>query len=70
MKFISVQEAPDAIGPYCHAIGQFSLLFRPDAFRPPNNGIGGYYHKKKKKKSSKQNPLDALVEIECIAEIE
>ena len=40
MKSISVQEAPDAIGPSRTTI------------------------------SVKQNPLDALVEIECIAEIE
>lgn len=43
-----------AIGPYCHAIRSGNLIFCSG--QAPVVAV-------------KQNPLDALVEIECIAEI-
>ena len=125
MKSINVQEAPDAIGPYCHAMKSGNLVFcsgqtpldpktmelvgttiEEQTKRVLNNlsivlsgiglslnnvvkttvylknmddfkGMNKVYeemfegHKPSRTTISiKQNPLDALVEIECIAEIE
>lgn len=124
MEAINVQNAPDAIGPYCHAMKVGNLLFcsgqtplDPDSMklvgttieeqtkRVLNNlsivlagvnlslnnivkttvflknmddfqGMNKVYeelfakHKPSRTTISvKQNPLDALVEIECIAEL-
>jgi 2-iminobutanoate/2-iminopropanoate deaminase len=125
MKSINVQEAPDAIGPYCHAMKSGNLVFcsgqtpldpktmelvgttiEEQTKRVLNNlsivlsgiglslnnvvkttvylknmddfkGMNKVYeemfegHKPSRTTISiKQNPLDALVEIECIAEID
>lgn len=125
MKSINVPEAPDAIGPYCHAMRSGNLVFcsgqtplNPKTMQLVGStieeqtkrvlknlsivlsGIGLSLHNVVKTTvylknmddfegmnktyadmfkghtpsrttiSIKQNPLDALVEIECIAEIE
>ena len=125
MKSINVQNAPDAIGPYCHAMKVGNLIFcsgqtplDPDTMKLVGTtieeqtkralknlsivlagvgltlknivkttvylkdmndfqGMNKVYeemfqeHKPSRTTISiKQNPLDALVEIECIAEIQ
>ena len=125
MKIINVQDAPDAIGPYCHAMKAGNLIFcsgqtpldpitmklvgttieeqtkrvlenlaivLADVNLSLNNivkttvylkdmndfqGMNKVYaeifqgHKPSRTTISiKQNPLDALVEIECIAELQ
>jgi 2-iminobutanoate/2-iminopropanoate deaminase len=125
MKSINVKEAPDAIGPYCHAMKSGNLVFcsgqtpldprtmqlagstieeqtkrvlknlsivlsgiglslhnvvkttvylkKMDDFKGMNKTYEDMFagHKPSRTTISiKQNPLDALVEIECIAEIE
>jgi len=125
MKSLSVQEAPDAIGPYCHAMKSGNLVFcsgqtpldpqkmelvgitieeqtkqvlsnlsivlsgiglsldnvvkttvylkNMEDFKGMNKVYEKMFagHKPSRTTISvKQNPLDALVEIECIAEIE
>ena len=57
MKIIDIPKAPQAIGPYCHAVKAGSLIFC-FGHTPARTTI-----------AVKQNPLDVLVEIECIAEI-
>ena len=125
MEAINVQEAPDAIGPYCHAMKAGNLLFcsgqtplDPDTmklvgttieeqtkrvlinlsivlgevglslnnvvkttvylknmsdFQGMNKVYEEIFHGHKPSRTTisiKQNPLDALVEIECVAEFQ
>jgi len=125
MKSINVQEAPDAIGPYCHAMKTGNLVFcsgqtpldpktmrlagstieeqtekvlknlstvlsgiglslqnvvkttvylkNMDDFKGMNKVYEEMFEGHKPSRTTisiKQNPLDALVEIECIAEIQ
>ncbi len=124
MKTIHVKEAPDAIGPYCHAMKSGSLVFcsgqtpldpqtmklvgttiedqtkrvltnlsivlsglglslrdvirttvylkNMDDFKGMNTVYEAMFNGHKPSRTTisvKQNPLDALVEIECIAEL-
>ena len=124
MKPINVEDAPEAIGPYCHAMQVGNLLFCSgqtplspstmeiegtnieeqtervlknlsivlaevnltlkdiakttvylkdmDDFQGMNNVYARMFQEHKPSRTTisiKQNPLDALVEIECIAEI-
>jgi 2-iminobutanoate/2-iminopropanoate deaminase len=124
MEAINVQDAPDAIGPYCHAMKTGNLVFcsgqtplDPDTMKLAGNTIEeqtkrvlenlsvvlasvglnlenivkttvylkdmkdfqgmnnvyaemfGEHRPSRTTISIKQNPLDALVEIECIAEL-
>ena len=125
MEAINVQDAPDAIGPYCHAVKVGNLVFcsgqtplNPDTmklagttieeqtkrvldnlsivlagvgltlknivkttvylkdmndFQGMNKVYGKMFQEHKPSRTTisiKQNPLDALVEIECVAEIQ
>ena len=125
MEAINVQDAPDAIGPYCHAMKVGNLVFcsgqtplNPDTmklvgttieeqtkrvldnlsivlagvgltlknifkttvylkdmkdFQGMNKVYGEMFQEHKPSHTTisiKQNPLDALVEIECIAELQ
>ena len=125
MKSINVQDAPDAIGPYCHAIKSGNLVFcsgqtpldpktmklvgtsieeqtkrvlenllivlsdiglslqkvikttvylkNMDDFKGMNQIYEKMFEGHKPSRTTisvKQNPLDALVEIECVAEID
>ncbi len=125
MKSINVQDAPDAIGPYCHAMKSGNLVFcsgqtpldpktmklvgtsieeqtkrvldnllivlsdiglslqkvikttvylkNMDDFKGMNTIYEKMFEGHKPSRTTisvKQNPLDALVEIECIAEID
>lgn len=125
MEAINVQDAPDAIGPYCHAMKVGNLVFcsgqtplNPDTiklvgttieeqtkrvldnlsivlasvgltlkniikttvylkdmkdFQGMNKVYGEMFQEHKPSRTTisiKQNPLDALVEIECIAELQ
>ena len=125
MEAINVQDAPDAIGPYCHAMKVGNLIFcsgqtplNPDTmklvgttieeqtkrvldnlsivlagvgltlknivkttvylkdmndFQGMNKVYGEMFQEHKPSRTTisiKQNPLDALVEIECIAELQ
>ena len=124
MEAVNVQDAPDAIGPYCHAMKVGNLVFcsgqtplNPDTmklvgttieeqtkrvldnlsivlvgvglnlknivkttvylkdmndFQGMNKVYGEMFQEHKPSRTTisiKQNPLDALVEIECIAEL-
>ena len=125
MKSINVQDAPDAIGPYCHAMQSGNLVFcsgqtpldpktmklvgtsieeqtkrvlenllivlsdiglslqkvvkttvylkNMDDFKGMNTIYEKMFEGHKPSRTTisvKQNPLDALVEIECVAEID